>query len=69
MVPSTMDSPICGITMSVGIVPFHSAPQSDEANGSLYIKRQVGEFVRSYVVGEKQSRSCAVRSPDATTVE
>src|SRR6185437_16455668 len=22
MVPSTMDSPICGITMSVGIVPF-----------------------------------------------
>jgi hypothetical protein len=40
IVPSTMDSPICGITMSVGIVPFHSAPRSQEANALLYIKQK-----------------------------
>ena len=37
MVPSKIDSPIWGMTISVGIIPFHAAHCSEARNPTLYI--------------------------------
>jgi hypothetical protein len=77
IVPSTMDSPIWGMTMSVGIISFHGptvrngGPATNEyysgCSGGVdaqiqVAKRLIAQFVETRLNTEEHPRNC--RCPD-----